>query len=211
MTRKILMAFGVVTAGIAVYFALGFFTPDANPPLLGNAVGNSEQSVEIMPEPTILEAPVVMEPVSASDRSNAYDTVTVSFATNRQFDPAAPFDEQFGTERGDLIYGEASVSIPPNHERGMLEQQNWFVSFIFEPNPEKHILVQDLTVLDRADILNLIAEQASEDDRAVLAYIHGYNTSFDKAARRMGQMSNDLKWGGASFFFSWPSDGGFER
>ena len=38
-----------------------------------------------------------------------------------------------------------------------------------------------------------------------LAYVHGYNTSFDNAIRRAGQLAYDLGFDGPVFAFSWPS------
>lgn len=38
-------------------------------------------------------------------------------------------------------------------------------------------------------------------------YVHGYNTSFEEAARRCAQISYDLFFDGAPIFFSWPSQG----
>jgi len=48
-------------------------------------------------------------------------------------------------------------------------------------------------------------ELADSEGKQLLFYLHGYNTSFDEAARRAGQLFADLKVDGASAFFSWPS------
>jgi esterase/lipase superfamily enzyme len=79
------------------------------------------------------------------------------------------------------------------------------MSFITAPNPESHVLVNSLEIMPTADVLSMINSYAENGNNAVLVYVHGYNTSFDKAARRMGQMTYDLNWEGASFFYSWPS------
>lgn len=39
-------------------------------------------------------------------------------------------------------------------------------------------------------------------------YIHGFNVSFEDAARRTAQMAYDLKFNGAPVFYSWPTHGG---
>jgi len=41
----------------------------------------------------------------------------------------------------------------------------------------------------------------------VLVYIHGFNTSFDDAARRAAQLGFDLKVPGITVLYSWPSRG----
>jgi esterase/lipase superfamily enzyme len=38
-----------------------------------------------------------------------------------------------------------------------------------------------------------------------LVFVHGYNTSFDNAIRRAGQLAYDLNFDGPVFVFSWPS------
>jgi len=148
--------------------------------------------------------PAIASPAPIDGR---YATVDLTFATNRAEVPDAPLPARFGGELADLVYGTATVSIPRDHQPGVLESQNWLMSFITSPNPEKHVLVQSLTVMDTQQVLAEMNRQAGDGNRAILAYIHGYNTSFDKAARRMGQMAFDLQWGGAAFFYSWPSQG----
>ena len=41
-----------------------------------------------------------------------------------------------------------------------------------------------------------------------LVFVHGYNMSFENAVRRAAQISNDLKFDGDTFLFSWPSRNG---
>jgi len=41
----------------------------------------------------------------------------------------------------------------------------------------------------------------------VLLFVHGYNVSFEDAARRTGQLAYDLGFEGPTVFFSWPSRG----
>jgi esterase/lipase superfamily enzyme len=42
----------------------------------------------------------------------------------------------------------------------------------------------------------------------VFVFVHGYNVTFDQAARRTAQIAFDVKFQGAPIFFSWPSQGG---
>jgi esterase/lipase superfamily enzyme len=39
----------------------------------------------------------------------------------------------------------------------------------------------------------------------ILVFVHGFNVSFEDAARRTAQMASDLKFDGAPVFYSWPS------
>ena len=43
--------------------------------------------------------------------------------------------------------------------------------------------------------------------KSALIFVHGYNVSFEDAARRTGQITYDLNFDGLSVFYSWPSDG----
>ncbi|MFH1245181.1 MAG: alpha/beta hydrolase, partial [Candidatus Omnitrophota bacterium] len=43
--------------------------------------------------------------------------------------------------------------------------------------------------------------------KSAFIFIHGYNVTFENAARRTAQMSYDLGFDGAPVFYSWPSQG----
>ena len=47
---------------------------------------------------------------------------------------------------------------------------------------------------------------ASSPDRELLVFVHGFNVTFEDAARRTAQMAHDLKLQGAPVFYSWPAD-----
>jgi len=165
-----------------------------------SSMGGSEPPTT-MPEPIIVEA--------APDEE--FSTVQLYFATNRRLsadseitasDPAS----QFSNARGTLRYGTASVSIPREHTMGNLESQNWLVAKFFNPDPEKHVILQEANIWDRERMLSDLNDQlTNRDDKALLLFVHGYNTSFDKAARRTSQVVYDLAFHGPAMFFSWPS------
>jgi esterase/lipase superfamily enzyme len=54
------------------------------------------------------------------------------------------------------------------------------------------------------------ASVSSSTRRDILLYVHGYNVSFDDAARRTAQLAYDLTFDGPAAFFSWPSRGTLE-
>jgi esterase/lipase superfamily enzyme len=73
-------------------------------------------------------------------------------------------------------------------------------------NPNKHVCLQHIQTLDQDSTFNCIARYVhSTPDRKLFLLIHGYNVSFADAARRTGQLANDLQFDGAAVFFSWPS------
>jgi esterase/lipase superfamily enzyme len=48
---------------------------------------------------------------------------------------------------------------------------------------------------------------SADGERGMVLYIHGYNNSFEDAARRAAQLSFDLEMPGRVALFSWPSKG----
>jgi len=159
----------------------------------------------------VLESPVIVENPTVDGEKKDYKTVELYFATNRkktsanrivEGDPAS----QFSNARGTLEYGTVTVSIPREHKMGNLESQNWIAAKFFNPDPDKHVVLQSANIWDRDRMLEDInAQLADRKDKALLLFVHGYNTSYDKAARRTGQVVYDLAFHGPAMFFSWPS------
>ena len=100
--------------------------------------------------------------------------------------------------------GVCEVSIPPDHEPGMLEGPNIFALEI-KQDVNRHVVLTDVAELSHQQFYNSLHGTMSEKGKNVLVFIHGYNVSFDDAARRTAQMALDLKFPGAPVFYSWPS------
>ena len=111
----------------------------------------------------------------------------------------------YGGEYSDQIqYGVCEVSIPEGHQPGELESPQMFKMEVTQ-DLEKHIV---LTNVERLQTDAFHAAMKTELDRKgnnIFVFIHGYNVSFEDAARRTGQMAYDLKFPGAPVFYSWPS------
>lgn len=158
------------------------------------------------------EEPVIVteEAIVLPDENPDFREVPIFFGTNRQkvpdFTGTDPAD-QFTDVNGDLVYGYATVTLPREHKRGVLESQNWFSAIFFEPDPKKHVVLQDMFVDEDENVFASVRDQLASTDNAILLYVHGFNTSLNKAARRTGQLTYDLDWQGPSFLFSWPSQG----
>lgn len=162
-----------------------------------------------------LEEAIVLPPEPFGEDETHRD-VSIYIATNRTINPNP--DPDFAAsilteEIGDLHYATATVSIPRAHQMGHLESQNWFAAKIFSPDETKHVILQNVALWDRDTVLSFLDQDldaATSSDRggkSILMYVHGFNTSFDKAARRSGQLTYDLTWDGPSVLFSWPSQG----
>lgn len=147
------------------------------------------------------------------EQKDGYFEAQVFFGTDRPADASAPFG--YGLARGDgtVIYGRAQVSIPDSHEIGELEAPpRW--KFWDRENPTKYVVLLGTSTfaepLEFGGAVRALLADAGRDD--VLIFLHGYNTSFEDAARRTAQLAYDLKFPGVPMFFSWPSraeEGGY--
>lgn len=133
--------------------------------------------------------------------------MSVFFATDRKEDPDSEVKPRFGEERGELKYGIANISIPREHRMGALESPSiWRLEF--RDNPDKHVVLLAATISSKDKFFEDVAARVrnSPESRAFL-FVHGYNVTFEDAARRTAQMSYDLAFEGAPVFYSWPSQG----
>ena len=114
----------------------------------------------------------------------------------------------YGNQRGEVEYGTCEVSIPKNHAVGQLEAPS-VLKLDFRENPERHVMLLGVEPLDGEKFFSQVREKVgtSHEQRAFV-FVHGYNVTFDDAARRTAQMTYDLKYDGAPIFYSWPSQGG---
>jgi esterase/lipase superfamily enzyme len=120
----------------------------------------------------------------------------VAFRNNRDADPL-------------LRTGVAVVGIPKNHRFGQLELP-WYKKWWQPRTWGDGLSVGEIRVLDAqafSSSLNayLDVADAEAEERSILLYIHGYNTSFNDATRRAAQIGYDLRVEGASAVYSWPS------
>lgn len=136
-----------------------------------------------------------------------YAVMDIFFATDRKEYENSDIKSRFSAERGELKYGITKVSIPREHRMGELESPSiWKLEF--RENPEKHVVVLDISTLERSSYFNAISQKVNNSSKkAAFIFVHGYNVTFVDAARRTAQMSYDLGFDGAPVFYSWPSYG----
>jgi esterase/lipase superfamily enzyme len=145
-----------------------------------------------------------------SQSLSRYTVVRVFYATDRNRNNTSTIDRLFGTKRGELSYGTCEVSIPSTHRMGELESPS-IRRFEFSENPTQHIVLLAVTLMQESQYFAELATRirSSADNKAFI-FIHGYNVSFQDAARRTAQILYDLNFDGAAIFYSWPSQGTFE-
>lgn len=142
-------------------------------------------------------------PRTPPDTTTPYGTVTVFFATDRNQVVTGSF---FGATRSDRVtYGEVRVSIPLDHQMGALEAPSiWTLRF--SAVPEKDVMVLDIAIHSPVAFFSALREKVHDSGKkSLLVFVHGFNVSFQDAARRTAQMAYDLGFDGAPVFFSWPS------
>ena len=129
----------------------------------------------------------------------------------RRRDPGEMFTGE-RAPRGRVTYGQCEVTIPvAAHKKGELETP--WMSLDFLADPQEHIILRKAGVLDKRRFFRLIGEKLAAGRKKdtqggdVLIFIHGFNVSFEKAARRTAQVAYDLEFKGVPMFFSWPSNG----
>ena len=136
-----------------------------------------------------------------------HTVVRVFYATDRNPTGQLAPSEYYGGQRAPMSYGWCAVSMPREHIPGVLESPSiWRLEF--RENPDKHVMLLDVTPLDQASFFGQVAGRvkASAAD-AAFVFVHGYNVSFEDAARRTAQITYDLGFDGAPVFYSWPSQG----
>jgi esterase/lipase superfamily enzyme len=141
------------------------------------------------------------------EKTARFAVVKVFFATDRNRVERSALNAVFGPTRSAVSYGTCEVSIPRDHRMGHLESASiWRLEL--KGNPEKHVMLLASSVQDKDEFFAGLASkiQASSGKNA-LVFVHGYNTTFENAARRTAQMAYDLAFDGAPIFFSWPSQG----
>ena len=132
----------------------------------------------------------------------------VWFGTNRKPLDAKDLGKGFGGDIDERIhYGKRIVRIPATHRPGELGSPLWRRLLL---NMDDRITVDPAQALAEdafaRDVRKFIAG-LDPNDRNVLVYIHGFNTSFDDAAKRAAQLGFDLKVPGITVLYSWPSRG----
>ncbi|WP_229517949.1 alpha/beta hydrolase [Paraburkholderia terrae] len=157
------------------------------------------------------EIPNVGPEVPAPDLStkeNAFFVRKVYFGTDRRVDGTSG-TLRFLPQRADhLTYGEVAVTIPPNHERGVLNAPSIWRLELHE-DPKKHFTIQQTHLLQEAALYETLATEIKKSkSSSLLVFVHGYNVTFEDAAKRTAQLAFDLRFQGAAVFFSWPSHGG---
>jgi esterase/lipase superfamily enzyme len=145
-------------------------------------------------------------------QKQGFATVRVFYGTNR----AATGDVKpalfYGKGRGELQYGYLTVTIPQIHKEAELETQPRWAEYTFGLSEasmrRRYVLLDQITPLAKDDFARALRQQIKDSpSRDLFIFVHGYNNTFEDAARRAAQMAYDLDFDGTPVLYSWPSQG----
>lgn len=153
---------------------------------------------------TELEVPPPVQQNPEKKNAPGYHLVPVHYASDRLWKGG-----KYGTEKDQsadhVTYGVVSVSIPDNRKPGEIPIQPWYS--LFGEQPKKWVYVKDIIHLSQEFFFESLKISLGKipERRLAFIYVHGYNNSFDDAARRTAQISVDLDLPIVPVFYTWPS------
>ncbi|MFC4669832.1 alpha/beta hydrolase [Seohaeicola nanhaiensis] len=154
-------------------------------------------------------ASAALEPLTAGARGSeeGFREVEVYYATDRARTGEADPNEFYGPGRGTLELGVATVSVPETHTPGLVEAPSiWRLEF--RADPAKHVVLQSVEPMEPAGFWRrLSTEFTHTPEKEAFVFVHGYNVTFDAAARRAAQIAYDMNFAGIPILYSWPSRG----
>jgi esterase/lipase superfamily enzyme len=101
--------------------------------------------------------------------------------------------------------GRCEVTIPKSHISGELEAPTLLRLEVRE-DAAQHVVLRKTERLAGNRYYELLKQRVEASPRKELfVFVHGFNVSFEDAARRTAQIHHDLRFEGAPVFFSWPA------
>ncbi len=163
------------------------------------------------PPPAPRPAPAPASKPTAKAKANGdtrnYAIVRTFYATDRNRTGSAVPKEMYGVDQAEMSYGVCDVSIPRRHKPGELESPSiWRLEF--REDPERHVVLLAANAMPKdAYFAELARAVTAAKRRTAFVFVHGYNVTFEDAARRTAQISYDVGFDGVPVFYSWPSQG----
>lgn len=114
---------------------------------------------------------------------------------------------RYGPGRGQFEVGVCEVTIPRDHREGEVERPS-ILKLELRARPDRHVMLRSTIPQERAEFFEEVRTRVQASaNRDAFVFVHGFNVTFDAAARRTAQMAYDLRFEGAPVFYSWPSQG----
>lgn len=135
--------------------------------------------------------------------------IKVFYGTNRRATKNVSNIQAYSSESSnELQYGYCEVQVPRGHTQGELERPGKILIWNLPENQNKHVILKSvIPSKEDAFFVEFKKHLSQSAKKSALLFVHGYNTSFEEAARRTAQLAWDLPFDGNAGFFSWPSSG----
>jgi esterase/lipase superfamily enzyme len=161
-----------------------------------------------IPLPGARNNPSPVSPVGGSAISNDPRLVSVLYAANRDWKEGD--NGGFGYRRTTkLQFGVTEVRIPDKHDMGVIERPGLIFFGITlwgnADNDKESFQLKSIIRLSEDGFVDAINSATAP---TVLVFVPGFNTSFEDAAFRLGQIVFDMQYTGSPILFSWPSKPG---
>jgi esterase/lipase superfamily enzyme len=186
--------------------------------ITNNAPGIARVDAQLQPPPAVTRGSLP-RPGEVAGKERRYKqnelgfaTVRVFYGTNRARTGDSKPSQFYGKARGELEYGYLDVTIPRTHQEAQLETEPRWVEYTFMADATalraQYVLLDKVTPLQTSEFVRALHQQISESRfKDVFIFVHGFNNTFEDAARRAAQMAYDLDFDGTPMLYSWPSQG----
>ena len=152
------------------------------------------------------------EAMQASERrafdpgpNEGFSTVKIYYATDRARSGSELPNDFYSGHRGEVEYGTATVSIPDHHRPGKIEKPSIW-TFDFREDPQRHIVLSSIVAQAGDAVFAEMQDHIRQTGKAeAFVFVHGFNVSFQEAAKRTAQMAYDMNFEGLPILYSWPS------
>jgi esterase/lipase superfamily enzyme len=135
----------------------------------------------------------------------AYQAASRSLYEARRGEHVGPKYTADRAPGGRVELGLCEVTIPRSHTVGELEAPS-ILRMEVRSDASKHVILSKTEPLADERFYELLRERVAASPRKeIFVFVHGFNVTFEDAARRAGQMHHDLKYQGVPVFFSWPA------
>jgi esterase/lipase superfamily enzyme len=135
-----------------------------------------------------------------------YEIIRLNFATNRKYVTEKDRKNWFSADWSKkLTYGIVDVSIAEHKKVGEFDS-TWIRRYIyFDGKPPVMVVPDSVRLVPKDRWLAQLVDHPEMARRGIFLFVHGFNVSFEDAARRSGQIVSDIGFEGPAVFFSWPS------
>jgi esterase/lipase superfamily enzyme len=175
--------------------------------LAGDSAGVARMDAQLLQAATVQRA---LPKTRRYKQNQGFATVRVFYGTNRAATGDLKPAEYYGKARGDLQYGYLDVTIPQLHKEAELETQPRWTEYVVDASEarRRYVLLEKITPLAKDAFLRELQLQVkAAPSKDVFIFVHGFNNTFEDAARRAAQLTYDLDFDGTPLLYSWPSQG----